>query len=219
MSSEPETTDRTWSIRNLPRLAVEGAIGNAAWALLALAAVVIAALLKGEVAAWIFAVVLVVTLGLASVISTTLLRRADRMQGERDEARRQARDANQRAVQIEEASEAERRELREQVAAATGGERAVSTRMQSVARQVDALASTPVGYAYGPEPSQVDLFVSLIQDMKRLAPAEDPIITQLLQTWDLPLREHNTASWESALQVLKARALSLGAEEALGQQR
>jgi hypothetical protein len=139
------------------------------------------------------------------------------MQGERDEARAQAAHAIARATEIEERANVDKRELREQLAAATGGQQPVSTRMQSIARQVDALASTETGYAYGPDPSQVALLVGLLEDFERLVPEGDPLVSQLLETWKMPLTEHGDAAWNSALQVLKARAISIGSEEALGQ--
>jgi low affinity Fe/Cu permease len=194
-------TDQKLTPGHLVRLAIEGAVGNAAWALLLLAAVVIAALLKGEVAAWVFAVTLVVALGVFAVISTALLRRVDRMEGARNEARRHSEDANRRAIEVEEHAEAEKRELREQLAAATGGQQAVSTRMQSIARQVDALASSETGYAYGPDESQVALLVGLLEDLSQQAREGDPIVTRLLDTWKGSFEEHSDASWQSALQV------------------
>jgi hypothetical protein len=205
------------TLRDLPRVAFEGAIGNAAWALVLIAAVVFAALLNGHVALWLFAVVLLLMLGISGFISTALLRQTEQLRGARDEARQQANDANQRALQLEEQADAEKRELREQLAAASGGQQVVSTRMQSIARQADALASTETGYAYGPDPSQVALLLGLLEGFQGLAPNDDPVLAKLLATWREPLSEHGNAAWNSALQVLKARALSLGAEEALGQ--
>lgn len=218
-SGENPPVEKKLALRHLPRLAIEGALGNAAWALFVVAAVVIAALLKGEVAAWIFAVVLVVTLGISALIAAALGRQVERMRGSRDEARTQAADAIQRLVEVEEKGEAEQRELREQLAAASRGEQAVSTRMQSIARQVDALASSETAWATGPDSSQVALLVGLLNEFRGLLPNGDPILDQLLSTWDEPFREHNEAAWKSALNVLKARAVSLGAEEALGQPR
>jgi hypothetical protein len=220
IASAPNKSDEgKLTSKDLPRMAFEGAVGNAAWALVLVAAVVFAALLKGDVPLWLFAVVLLVMLGISAFISTALLRRTEQMRGARDEARQQAADAVQRAIEIEEQADAEKRELREQLAAASGGQQVVSTRMQSIARQADALASTETGYAYGPDPSQVALLLGLLEEFQGLAPNDDPVLAQLLATWREPLSEHGDAAWSSALQVLKARALSLGAEEALGQQR
>ena len=44
----------------------------------------------------------------------------------------------------------------------------------------------------------------------------DPVVKRLLAVWRDANRGHSVVAWESALQVLKARAISLGAEEALG---
>lgn len=206
------------SLRALPQIAFEGLIGNAIWAILALVAVAIAASLEGTVSAWFFSITTVLLLAVSAFIATALVKRAERLRGARDEARQQAADAVARAIEIEERSEAEKRELREQLAAVGDGKQAVSTKMQSIVRQVEALASTPTGYADGPNESQVELFSGLIEDFARIAPDQDPLVQKLIDAWKEPLREHNDADWQSALQVLKARAISLGAEEALGQQ-
>jgi hypothetical protein len=207
--------DEKLTLRRLPRLAIEGAIGNATWALLLIVGVVGAALLKGEIAAWIALLLLVITLGVCAFVATALMRQVERMRGSREEARRQAADA----VQREEKADTEKRELREQLAAATGGEQAISTRMQSIARQVDALASTGTAWANGPDSSQVALLVGLLEEFRGLLREDDPIVDRLLSTWGSPFAKHNDGAWNTALQVLKARALSIGAEEALGQQR
>jgi hypothetical protein len=203
------------TFKDLLRVAFEGAVGNAAWALVLVAAVVFAALLNGHVALWLFAVVLLVMLGISGFISTALLRRAEQMRGASDEARQQAADAVQRAIEIEEQAGAEKRELREQLAAASGGQEAVSTRMQSVARQVDALAAIPTGRPYGPDKGQIRLLISLLEDFDQKHP-NDPVVLGLLGEWSDAEPNTGEASWQAALHVLKARALSLGAEEALG---
>jgi hypothetical protein len=218
MATDPQSSDKKLAFRHFPRLALEGVIGNAAWAVLLVVAVAIAAKLQGDVPVWVCGVVLMLGLGLSGFLSSALARDRDQMRGERNEARTQAAQAVVRANEIEERADREKRELREQLAAATGGQQVVSTRMQSIARQADALASTDTGYAYGPDPSQVALLVGLLEEFKRLVPANDPVLTQLIETWTTPFREHRDAAWNSALQVLKARALSIGAEEALGQE-
>jgi hypothetical protein len=217
MATEPQSNDKKLTLRHFPRLALEGAIGNAAWAVFLVAAVAIAALLQGDVPAWVCGVALMLGLGLAGFLSSALTRDRDRMQGERDEARTQAAQAIARASEIEERADREKRELREQLASATGGQQAVSTRMQSIARQADALASTPTGIHGGPAPHQVELLVALIEDFERLAPADDPVANRLLAAWRDSSTGHTDAAWASALQMLKARAVSIGAEEALGQ--
>lgn len=219
MTKDPQSGDKRAPFRHLPRLALEGAIGNAAWTVLVVVAVAIAAKIQGDVPAWVCGVVLVLGLGFSGFLSSALARDRDQIRGERNEARAQAAQATARASEVEERADKERRELREQLAAATGGQQVVSTRMQSIARQADALGSTETGYAYGPDPSQVALLVGLLEEFKKLTPADDPVLAQLLETWSTPLAEHGDAAWRSALQVLKARALSIGAEEALGQER
>lgn len=137
--------------------------------------------------------------------------------GERDAALHQAAAERKRAQDGEDKAEVEKRELRQQLAAATEGKQAISTRMQSIVRQVEALESAPTGYADGPNEGQVDLLVGLIEEFARIAPEGDPLARKLMEAWDGSLRDHGDAEWHSALGVLKARAISLGAEEALGQ--
>jgi membrane protein implicated in regulation of membrane protease activity len=214
---QKSTAGRKWTVGHLSQLALEGILGNAAWALVLIVAVVIAALLKGQVAAWIFSVALVVVLGLSALISTGLMRQVERMKGARDESRHHAAEAIRRANEIEERSETAQRELRDQLAAATGGQQAVSTRMQSIARQVDALAAVPTGN-YGPTENQVELLVALLEDLSRMTSDDDPVVTRLLAAWRDSNQGHSHSAWDSALGVLKARAVSIGTEEALGQQ-
>jgi hypothetical protein len=137
------------------------------------------------------------------------------MRGERDEARVQAAEAIARAGEIEERADREKRELREQLASATGGQQAVSTRMQSIARQADALAKAPI--EYGPSENEIHLLVALVEDFARIAPPNDPLARRLLDAWRDSDEGHSHSEWLSALQMLRARAISIGTEEALGQ--
>jgi hypothetical protein len=88
--------------------------------------------------------------------------------------------------------------------------------MQSIARQADALASTPVS-DFGPTDTQEDLLVALVEEFERIAPEGDPFAMKLLAAWRDSGQGHMNTEWDSALGMLKARAISLGAEEALGQ--
>lgn len=199
-------------------LALQGIVGGAAWWLVGAVAVVVAGFLKGSVPAGPAIIVFLVVLGASASISTALMRRSERMQGERDEARRQAAADRTRAVEIQNQTDVEKRELREQLAAATGGQQAVSTRMQSIARQAEALAATPTAETYGPSSNQVDLFVALVEDFTRLVSDDDPVATRLLAAWRDSSSGHTDGAWTSALEMLKARAISLGVEESLGQE-
>jgi hypothetical protein len=216
MTIDPQLSDKKLSFRRFPRLALEGAIGNAAWAVLVVVAVAVAAKLQGDVPAWVLGVALILGLGLSGFISSALARDRDRMRGERDEARMQAAQAITRASEIEERADKEKRELREQLASATGGQQAVSTRMQSIARQAEALAGAPVG-AGGPNENQVSVLVALLEDFQQKVGDNDPVLTRLLGSWRDSRYGHSADAWHSALEVLKARAVGIGVEEALGQ--
>ena len=218
--TEPQSQARksTASIKRLARVAGEGVVGNAAWAVVILVVLIGAPFLKGDVPVWLFLVVLVLVSATTAFIASAGVARAERMRGARDEARKHESDALRQAEEIAEKSEAEVRELREQLVAAAGGQQAVSTRMQSIARQVDALMSTSTGELYGPSRNQVGLLVSLLKDFEAIAPDGDPVAAQLLALWRDSRTGHDDSSWDSSLQMLKARALSIGAEEALGQQ-
>lgn len=218
----PEVSERTRFSGLLKKgadLVLQGIVGGAAWWLVGAAAVIVGGFLKGTIPAGPGVMIFFLVLGLSASISTALSRRAERALAERDGAVRQAAAERKRAQESEEKAGVEKRELREQLATATEGKQAISTRMQSVVRQVEALASTATGYAGGPNESQVDLFVGLIEDFARIAPENDPLARKLMEVWKEPLQDHGDADWYSALHVLKARAISLGAEEALGQPR
>lgn len=203
--------------RNGLDLALQGIIGGAAWWLVGAVAVVVAGFLKGTIPAGPAIIVFLVVLGISASISTALMRRAERALGERDEAQRQAAADRRRALEIENQADVEKRELREQLAAATGGQQAVSTRMQSLARQVDALASVEPALAYGPDSGQIGLLVTLLEDFDHKHP-DDPVVQGLLKEWVRAEPNRKAGAWQSGLTVLKARALSLGAEESLGQE-
>lgn len=217
MSEASESTRFKGSLKKGASLVLQGVVGGAAWWLVGAAAVVVGGFLKGTIPAGPGVMIFFLVLGVSASISTALSRRAERAMAERDAAVRQAADERRRAQDGEDKAEAEKRELRQQLAAATKGKQAISTRMQSIVRQVEALASAPTGYSNGPNESQVDLFVGLIEDFTRIAPENDALARKLMAAWKEPLQEHVDADWYSALHVLKARAISLGAEEALGQ--
>ncbi len=210
-------TDSKSLARRLAQSALDGVVGNATWGLFALGVVVAGAFVHGTVPAWLFAAVVVVAFAVPAFIGSASNGQMERMRGALDEARRHESEATRRAVEIEEKAEAEKRELREQLAAVSGGQQAVSTRMQSIARQAEALSSTSIG-DYGPTDTQADLLVALVEDLERIAPGGDPVVTRLLAAWRNSSQSHSTAEWNSALGLLKARAISIGAEEALGQQ-
>lgn len=203
-------------MKRLSRTALDGFIGNLVWALLLIVVIAIAPFLEGSVPAWLFTVVLVPALGLSAFIGSAATRRAERMRGARDEARRHESEAMERASEAAEKLGAENRELREQLVAASGGQQAVSTRMQSIARQVEALASGPTGGPYGPSDGQVKLLIALLEDLEQKFPDNDPVVAGLLVSWRDSDDDQGDADWVSTLHVLKARAVSLGAEEALG---
>jgi hypothetical protein len=215
-SNRPGTAEGKRALRRNVAAIFQGALGNAAWALLLAAAVATSAFLKGSVPAWLAGVVLLLGLGASSFIATAFMRQLERARGERDEARRQATKDRERVIEIESKADLEKRELREQLAAVSGGQQAVSTRMQSIARQVDALASVPPGRQFGPDPGQIRLLTSLLEDFDQKHP-DDPVIRGLLTEWHDAKAGEKEASWNSALKVLKARAVSIGAEESLGQ--
>jgi hypothetical protein len=198
-------------------LALQGIVGGAAWWVVGAVAVVVAGFLKGTIPAGPAIIVFLVVLGVSASISTGLMRRADRVEGERDEAQRQAAADRTRALEIENQADIEKRELREQLAAATGGQQVVSTRMQSIARQVEALDSVGPAYSNGPDSGQIGLLVALLEDFDQKHP-NDPVVQGLLKEWTGASPATQAGAWQSALKVLKARAVSLGAEESLGQE-
>jgi hypothetical protein len=166
--------------RNGRDLALQGIVGGAAWWLVGVVAVVVAGFLKGTIPAGPAIIVFLVLLGVSASISTALMRHAERALGERDEAQRQAEADRRRALEIENQADVEKRELREQLAAVTGGQQAVSTRMQSIARQVDALDSVGTAYSDGPDNGQIGLLVALLEDFDRKHP-NDPVVQGLLK--------------------------------------
>lgn len=180
-----------------------------------IAAVAISAFLQGSVSARLFAIVVSLALGISAFIASALMRQAASAQGARDEARQQAEEARNRQHTAEEAAEAEKRELRSQLASAAQGEQAVSARMQSIVRQVDALIDVQPGELYGPDQNQVNLFVALLEDFDAKRGGNDPVATRLLTDWRDSRSGHTTSAWSSALGMLKTRAVSMGAEEAL----
>lgn len=90
-------------------LALQGIVGGAAWWLVGAVAVVVAGFLKGTIPAGPAIIVFLVVLGVSASISTALMRRADRAEGERDEAQRQAAADRARALEIENQADVDKR--------------------------------------------------------------------------------------------------------------
>jgi len=158
---------------------------------------------------------LVLVAAVGAVLASASSRHAARLQGERDEARLHEARASERLAQVENAADREKRELREQLANATRGQAVVSTRMQSLARQVMALRETPTS-GYGPGDNQVEILVALLEDFQSMT-GGDALADRLLAKWRDQTAGHTDDAWLSALKVLEARAVSKGTEEALGQ--
>ena len=193
----------------------DGIVGNAAWGVVVLLGLAAAAVARGSVPAWLMLVSLLVVATFGALVVSSATRRAGRVEGERDEARLHEARSSERLARIEEAAERDKRELREQLAQATRGQAVVSTRMQSLARQIVALSETPVGYSNAPSENQIEILVALLEDFRAMT-GGDPLVDRLLGTWRDQTLGRSDSAWFSALKVLEARALSKGTEEALG---
>lgn len=202
----------------------KGIVGNAAWGLLVLIAIGGAAFLKGTVPVVIFLIAVILAVAFGGFVAAAAERRAIRLEAERDEARkrveestvelqRQHKDAADRLTQVRTNSEQAIRELREQVATATGGQSAISIRWQGIIRQLGALAQSGGGNA-PPSDDQRALLVALADDFNEEAGGNDALAARIAIRWS---EDGTESDFLAALNVLQARAVSLGTQEALMQ--
>lgn len=232
---QPPANVESGVVKRTLRAARDGVIGNLAWALLVIVAVIAAPFLKGKVPTALFLVALVLGVAFGGFVAATANRRATRLEAERNEARNRldeaivelARRREEAAAELAryQAEAADRlsrargeseqtiRALREQVASATGGQAPISMRWQSLIRQLAALRDG-LGSSDVPGQEQRNLLVAVADDFNRQAGGDDAVAAGVATRWREG-GELSRSAFLASAQVLQARAEGIGTQEAL----